>query len=315
MARFLFAIVALLMPFVSLPAATVKDLKVTVLSTMLANEGLGEWGYAALVEAGGHRILFDTGARPETVLANARELRIDLASVEEVVISHGHGDHTGGLLTLRRELMKSNPKALSRVHVGQGIFAPRVKRSGGPYEGLASIKSAYEALGGRIIEHGKPVELLPGVWLTGPVPRVHSERNYPQSGIVLVDGNRMPDTVAEDSALIIETDEGLVAITGCGHAGVVNIATYARAIMGERPVVAVIGGLHLFSASDSALDWTGEQLRAFGLRYLLAGHCTGIEATSRLRTVTRLDRRTAAYGAVGSTFEIGRGIDPRPIAR
>src|SRR5687768_18581751 len=81
----------------------VKSLKVTVLSTMLAEEGVGEWGFAALVEADGRRILFDTGLRPETVLQNARELGIDLSSVTDVVLSHHHGDHTGGLLTLRRE--------------------------------------------------------------------------------------------------------------------------------------------------------------------------------------------------------------------
>ena len=78
---------------------------------MLADtKGIGEWGFAALVEADGHRLLFDTGARPETVLANARELGVDLADVTEVVLSHHHGDHTGGLLTLRRELAKDDPR-------------------------------------------------------------------------------------------------------------------------------------------------------------------------------------------------------------
>jgi 7,8-dihydropterin-6-yl-methyl-4-(beta-D-ribofuranosyl)aminobenzene 5'-phosphate synthase len=82
----------------------VKSLKITILSTMLAEEGMGEWGFSALVEADGRRILFDTGLRPETVLQNARHLGIDLSGVTDVVLSHHHGDHTGGLLTLRREL-------------------------------------------------------------------------------------------------------------------------------------------------------------------------------------------------------------------
>src|SRR5262245_7070615 len=89
----------------------VRALKITVLSTMLADAGIGEWGYAALVEVDGKRLLFDTGARPETVLANAREMRIDLSDVEDMVLSHNHADHTGGLMTLRRELQKKNPKA------------------------------------------------------------------------------------------------------------------------------------------------------------------------------------------------------------
>jgi 7,8-dihydropterin-6-yl-methyl-4-(beta-D-ribofuranosyl)aminobenzene 5'-phosphate synthase len=84
-------------------AGQVKTLKVTVLSTMLADRGLGEWGYSALVEVDGKKILFDTGANPDVVLKNAKSLGIDLSDVEDVVISHNHDDHTGGLLTLRRE--------------------------------------------------------------------------------------------------------------------------------------------------------------------------------------------------------------------
>src|ERR1700761_5984002 len=78
-------------------ASEVKALKVTVLSTMLADDGIGEWGFAALVEADGRRILVDTGARPDTVLINARELGIDLSHVPTVVLTHFHDDHIGGL--------------------------------------------------------------------------------------------------------------------------------------------------------------------------------------------------------------------------
>ena len=78
---------------------------------MLADtKGLGEWGFAALVEADGHRLLFDTGARPDTVLVNARELRVDLSGVTDVILSHHHRDHTGGLLPLRHALMKDHPQ-------------------------------------------------------------------------------------------------------------------------------------------------------------------------------------------------------------
>src|SRR6185369_2424045 len=114
----------------ALPTAQVKQLKVTILSTMLADEGIGEWGFAALVEADGHRLLVDTGARPETVLSNLHDLKIDLSDVKEVVLTHNHGDHVGGLLTLRREFMKKNPEALSEVHVGKGIFWSRPGKDG-----------------------------------------------------------------------------------------------------------------------------------------------------------------------------------------
>jgi len=89
--------------------------KVTVLSTMLAGNpgrGIGEWGFAALLEVHGRRLLLDTGGRPETVLRNADELGIDLSDVIDLVITHNHGDHTAGLGTLRRELAKKRPGSI-----------------------------------------------------------------------------------------------------------------------------------------------------------------------------------------------------------
>ena len=133
MKKFIFAFPLIALLFVANPSRTdaqsasatppeLHTLKITILSTMLADDGIGEWGFAALVEADGHKILFDTGARPNTVLENARELKIDLGDVQDVILSHFHDDHTTGLMTLRREFSKSNPKALSRVHVANGIF-------------------------------------------------------------------------------------------------------------------------------------------------------------------------------------------------
>jgi 7,8-dihydropterin-6-yl-methyl-4-(beta-D-ribofuranosyl)aminobenzene 5'-phosphate synthase len=92
---------------------------------MLADaRGVGEWGFAALVEADGRRLLFDTGARPGTVLANFREPGVDLAGVTDVALSHHHGDHTGGLLAPRRELVGTNPEALSRAYSGPASSCP-----------------------------------------------------------------------------------------------------------------------------------------------------------------------------------------------
>ena len=107
------------------PLHKVASLKITILSTMLADRGMGEWGFSVLVEADGHRILFDTGMHPETVLDNARDLGIDLSDVTDVVLSHHHGDHTGGLVELRQELSKQSPAAMSRIHVAPGIFLSR----------------------------------------------------------------------------------------------------------------------------------------------------------------------------------------------
>ena len=296
-------------------AAQVKALKITVLSTMLAEQGLGEWGYAALVEVDGKRFLYDTGASPDVVLKNAAGMGIDLSTVEDVIISHNHGDHTGGLLALRRELMKKNPAAMSRLHVAAGIFAPRVGADGKDHNAFTGRAAEYRALGGQVIEHAKADQLAPGVWFTGPVPRPNPEHNWSQgSGRIEVDGKLVEDNIPEDAALVFATSEGAVVLTGCGHAGIVNIAEDARAITGGAPILAVIGGLHLFNQKDETVDWTGAQLKAMGVKYLLAGHCTGIEATMRLRAALGLTRKTAPVSAVGSVFVLGKGIFPGQLA-
>lgn len=289
-------------------AAPVSSLKVTVLSTMLtSDDGIGEWGYSALVEVDGRKILFDTGARPQTVLANARELKVDLSHVDEVILSHNHEDHTGGLLALRQAFRDGDPAAMTHVHVAKGFFDPWKT----PIP-IHVQRPALEALGVRFDQADAPAQLAPGVWLTGPVPRHTDEKNYGRG--LMAEGAPAPD-VPDDQALIIETREGLVVITGCGHAGIVNIVDYARKVTGVPKVFAVIGGLHVFAASDAQLDWTAAQLKAAGVRYLLAGHCTGLESTYHLRAAMKLSRAEAAYGAVGATFELGKGIDAGAIAR
>jgi 7,8-dihydropterin-6-yl-methyl-4-(beta-D-ribofuranosyl)aminobenzene 5'-phosphate synthase len=294
-----------------------RTLKITVLVTNVAGDphlGDGEWGYSALVEVAGHKILYDTGASSDMVLKNAKALHIDLSDVEDVVLSHNHWDHVGGLMTLRREFAKTNPRAMSRVHVGAAIFEPRLNAAGEDQNGLRLIKAEYLATGGAFIVHDKPTELYPGVWLTGPVPRPHEEKNWsPGLSLVTAQG-RVEDNVPEDSALVFDTNEGIVVLTGCGHAGIVNIVEYARTIASHKPLLAVIGGLHLYNASDQTLAWTGAKLKSFRIENLLAGHCTGIEATYRLRESTGLGRKTAVVSAAGSSFTLGVGIDPGMLA-
>ena len=302
--------------------AAVKTVKVTVLSTMLVGgagaNGIGEWGFAAVLEADGRRILIDTGARAETVLKNVAELKVDLSDITDVVLTHNHGDHTGGLLALRREFRKKNPRALSRVHVPQGIFLSRRTAGGVETNGLTPIKAAYEGMGGQFVEHAEPFALAPGVWLLGPVPRVNPERNFGGLGggsLLQTPAGPVEDNVPEDTAVVVNTPNGLVVISGCGHAGIINTLEYARKTIRDVPVEAAIGGFHLFGATDAVLQWTGERLRALGVRHLLGAHCTGIEAVFRLRQIAGLARSTAVVGAVGSAFTLGKGIESPPLAR
>ena len=302
------------------PPAQVGTLTITVLSTQLVGESrppdpeLGEWGFSALVVADGRRVLLDTGSHPATVLENARILKVDLSNVNEVILTHHHWDHVRGLMTLRRELMKKNPAALSVAHVAKGIYYSRPSPKGEGNEMLA-IRKEYEATGGKLIEHSEGVEIFPGAWLTGPIPRKYSERNWNASFKVQTPDGVVEDNIPEDQSLVLNTPQGLVVVTGCGHAGIVNILTYSAQQFPSRPVFGVVGGLHLYSASDDQLDWTANKLKEFRVANLMGAHCTGIEAVYRLRERTGLTRKSAVVGSVGSSFTLEEGIRPGSLAK
>ncbi len=202
----------------------ISDLKITILSTMLVStqDGTGEWGFSALVQADGHQVLVDTGGAPETFLKDVERLGVDLSEVWDVILTHNHDGHTSGLLTLRRALSKQNPEALSRVYVGPGIFWSRPAKDG---EGnsMVAIRPAYEATGGKFIEVAGWQAVFPGAWLTGPVTRKYQAKNWSDVGKVMPPTGLAEDTIPEDMSLVLNTIRGLVVVTGCGHAGIVNI--------------------------------------------------------------------------------------------
>src|SRR5262249_17447042 len=148
------------------------------------------------------------------------ELGIDLSGIKDVVLSHHHDDHTTGLLTLRSELSKLKPESISVAHVGEGIFLSRPGKDGTETNPMIDNKAKFENMGGIFVVHSKPAELMPGVWLSGAVPRKYPEKNYPNSNVKTKDGI-IPDIVPEDLSMVIQTAKGLVVLTGCGHSGVV----------------------------------------------------------------------------------------------
>lgn len=297
------------------------EYKVTILSTMLAdtvNRGadssIGEWGFAALVEVGTRAYLYDTGNHPQLVLDNARKLGIDLSRVEQVVLSHNHRDHIGGLLTLRESLRQINPKALSKLHIAEGFLLRPADPSASGRDEAIEIVERYRASGGEVIIHSTPGRLVDGVWLSGPVPRFHDEKNWSGNAQLVEDGRVSPDTIPEDMTLILETDEGLVLVSGCGHAGIINIVDHALKLSSADRVHAAIGGFHLINADERTLRWTASHFRRVRLNYLIGAHCTGLESAYRLRQLAGMNRKSAVVGAVGQEFTAA-GISPGVIAR
>ncbi len=270
---------------------------------------IGEHGFSALVEveqADGraHRLLFDTGVSPDGMVGNMRRLDLAPDSVSVVVCSHGHFDHTTGLDGLARAL--GGPAKLPVVLHPQFWSRRRLALPGrDPWELPTTSRAGLESLGFEIVERSEPSFLLDGsVLITGEVPRTTDfERGFPIHQ-ALRDGRWEPDPlILDDQALIVHVEgRGLLVITGCGHAGVVNIVRYARALTGVEQVHAVVGGFHLTGALfEPVIAPTVQALGALAPDLLLPAHCTGSRAMQEL--ANRLPEAFIA-NSVGTRLEL-----------
>jgi 7,8-dihydropterin-6-yl-methyl-4-(beta-D-ribofuranosyl)aminobenzene 5'-phosphate synthase len=299
-----------------------KSVKITTLADNCVYESgfVSQWGLSFLIEAEDHRgrirkIIFDTGAIKESLLYNIRRLKIDLSNLEYIVLSHGHSDHTAATVELLK-MAKSEVRVITHPHVFLPKFAigkdgKRVE--GGPPKGqrLGAIRKA----GGRLIQTTKPFELFPGAYATGEIPRVTDfERISPPVSdatakrLTVVEGKTVPDLLLDDQGLLMNVKRlGLVVITGCSHAGVVNTLLHAQRVSRSKNIYGAIGGFHLVQRDDSYIQKTVRQLRNLRLQLISPSHCTGFKASCALYHAFP---EAFVLNFSGRTMEVGR--KPRP---
>jgi len=241
----------------------------------------GEWGQSLLVEVDGLKILFDTGPSRH-ILENAEKLGIELSTIDKIVLSHGHYDHTGGLKDVLTLLKGSGnrPKGIE-VIAHPDIFQEKYfYMKGFPAKaiGMPSTRADLEALGARFNLSRDPVRLADNIMTTGEVQvSIDYEQIDPTLHIKDAE-NYIPDRLADDLGLIIKTEKGLIILLGCGHRGLINTILHAQKIAGVGQIYAVIGGTHLISANKTQMDETVKALRNFNITWLGVSHCTGLKS-------------------------------------
>jgi len=255
------------------------EIKITTLSENTANHGfIAEWGLSILVEVDGTRILMDTGWGFSAVY-NAQLMGIDFDTIDMIVLSHGHRDHTGGL----RDILRRR-QAPVNVIAHPDIWASKYTRSDkrDEFSGVPFSRELLESAGARFKLSKEPVQISESVTTTGEIPMVSGYEIIEDNLFVKHVDDLKPDPLADDLALIIKTEYGLVVILGCAHHGIVNTVRQAQKLTGQELVYAVIGGTHLYRAPLERINNTINNLKEIGVQKIGVSHCTGFPASVRL---------------------------------
>lgn len=279
------------------PLATGEEIPT---DTLLAEHGLSQ--LVRLESAGEtHSILFDTGYSRVGVIHNLKLLGLDLSEIEAIVLSHAHMDHTGSL----HPILKSLERPIPLVVHPEVFLSPRYLRID---EGKKLLfpctlkRDELASLGAGILESTAPVSLCRNrLLVTGQVERTTPFEKGMPNAFLNRNGQEEPDPIWDDQSLVIHLKEkGLVVISGCAHAGIVNTVNYAKKITGVEKIFGVIGGFHLSGpAFEPIIDETIEEFKKMDLKMIVPMHCTGWKAIERFR---KAFPSTFVLNSVGSKF-------------
>lgn len=257
----------------------ILKIKLLIEDTVYRSELLAEHGLALWIEYNEETFLFDTG-QGKIILHNAGKLNVDLDSITKVFLSHGHCDHIGGL----EKVLSVNSEV--DVYGHPELFIPKYKYSN--QTGELSEKGSKIARSD--IKNFTPVtetvEVTEGVWITGEVPnRSEFEKFNPdyKRQINKRDADLITDEFKDDQTVFFETSQGLVILLGCSHAGVVNILEYIKELTKGRKIHAIIGGMHLISATKRRIKKTVDYLATLDFDLLVPLHCTGFTAVKAMK--------------------------------
>lgn len=273
-------------------ARRIDELNIRILVDGKVNawELMGDAGFAALVDVyyddlSSTRLLFDTGEGTPALAHNIEQMEIDLSTVDQIILSHGHWDHIGGLMDMITKIGRKIPILLHPY-----ALEPKIVTDKKGNEHNLGIRNNYSAdelnEAADVIYQTKPYEISDGIWTTGEIPRKNDFEKL--TGMLtkthtIRDGRTTPDLLQDDLSLIFQLkDDSVIILAGCCHAGIVNTMNHVSHITGSSNIIAVVGGLHLHDASNERLEKTVEHLKCYNFTQLSPCHCTGLRGQAAL---------------------------------
>jgi 7,8-dihydropterin-6-yl-methyl-4-(beta-D-ribofuranosyl)aminobenzene 5'-phosphate synthase len=242
---------------------------------------VGEHGFSCLIERGGERVLFDTGPG-RSLPINLETLSTDLSGLDRICISHGHYDHTGGLLWATQQLDRIEVIAHPEMFSRHMVMDPETPEKPPRYIGCPFSRRELEQSGAIFHFVGQTEEIAPGLWFVTGIDRDPS-KSPKDARLVLPTGDGFgPDPIEDDASLIVDTDGGPVLVLGCAHAGVLNILRHVRKTMGIQQLRAILGGTHLMFYGPESLPLIMDEFERFSIDLVGVSHCTGFEAAVAL---------------------------------
>jgi 7,8-dihydropterin-6-yl-methyl-4-(beta-D-ribofuranosyl)aminobenzene 5'-phosphate synthase len=252
-------------------------LRITTLSENTAGipGAIAEWGLSVLVDTGEAKVLFDTGAS-SSVPHNVRLLGVDLSQIDKIALSHGHYDHTGGLMGVLRQAGKP-----MEIIAHTDVWANKYAKAGDfeRYIGIPFKREELESIGASFTLSEGPVWITDDIVTTGEVPMVTGYEEIEPMMRVKEGNEFLPDPFRDDQALVVKTEVGLVVVLGCAHRGAINTIKHAQKITGVERVHTVIGGTHLVQASEERITLTAAALQEMGVQRVGVSHCTGLNSS------------------------------------